>query len=1767
MKTNLMKVFCILACSICFFCELHSQNATIAKKPKPSIDSTEIISKSSQKVTDFNAMLKASSGGSKALSATSVSAVTGVALMTVTIPTTFNYYVAPDGSNTNPGTEALPFLTIQKAIDVSVTGNAIKVKPGTYYENIDFKGKSIKVIGSPDNPAITIINGGGVTHCVQMINAVTNAAMLSGFTLTNGYAVATTNYHTSKGGGIYLFDNANPVLSQLIITGNTAATGGGIAALHGASPTLENVLIANNSSTSAGGAAYFYNGAKPVLKNVTIVKNTTGNTGHGAFYILRSAIVTKYNCIMWNAESAYEVSFGTSYCTERSTLSFNYCDMRGGQTGYINLGTCGNNIVNWGTGSITNNPFFVSYSGSDFHLTDTSACIDAGDPSSTYYDVNFPPSKGGARNDMGVYGGPSTWVGGITPPSNVTTSILLNNSIKITWQDNATDETGFEVERSTDNTNFVNVATLSAAPGQGSTIQCTDINLIPGVTYYYRVRSTGGAGNSGYATGSPNSITKYTAYSSATNGKNYVMTTGYGENGTVTGQAIAFSDNLGQSTQGISRNITDGRVLAAQSYYDNFGRPLISTLAVPVTQSNLNYIAALATQKTTGTDLEALTLTETNITNLAIKNTSPLGAYYSTSSIESYTPVDEYPYTAVQYSKTQPGATRKTTLAGQNHRLGQNHELQAYTMVVNGKELERFTTGSDLIDADIELNGLIKTISIDPDGKEAISYATSDGKLVSACISNSSNSADLKEVLFTLSSVADINFYYDIHIPKGVASNTFKVYSSNGGAHYTFSVIDLKTDLPVITDATIGSSSTVRTLDPGLYRLIFEPPPRQSSSVTYNVTIGYKINYYNHSLNVYNKAGYLVKSYSPKAVAAKTPAMVTTYEYNSLGQLLATTSPDEGRTEYKYRTDGNIRYSQNALQKASETAVNAKGYFSYTNYDAIGRVVNVGEYKSGSARFASLTGNETLSGTMQQVTTTEYDTKAASLPVTGYSQNFTTGKVSKTYNENCTTWYSYTYDGNIEWVIQQYTGMGAKTLDYEYDFDGKVIRAIYQKNGVSDDYSERFDHEYVYDADGRLSLVFTKDYTADGKIRKQQQQAKYIYYAHGPLKRVELADKLQGIDYVYTINGWLKSINNPRMIIAEDPGADGPSSNQFGQDVFAMTLDYFYNDFVRTGTNKTIKSSAPSGTTMFAGNIYAQRWNTNQIDRNGTAPSSTHSMYKYDYTNENYLGKATYGTYNNTSFSSGNLYKVYGLNGTTETNISYDANGNILNMAQNGSTTTNLNMDKLTYNYTSNKNQLSYVTDAVTSDVYTDDLTTQASGNYTYDAIGRLIGNVRDLHYFDYDVYGHVTKVYSNSAKTQVLAEYAYDDKGFRIRKTDRRVTPADVTWYIRDISGNMLALYTGKEGNTPARTEVEIYGASRLGTAQVASGSITKYLYEITDHLGNARAVVAADGSDANTYPDLAAYTDFYPFGMPMPERTYTSGILSGAYRFGYQGQFAEKDPETGYNQFEARLYDPRIGRWMIPDPAGQFWSPYLGMGNNWVSGVDPDGEKYFVNSAGTCKWFSGWAAFKARISSEWSLTPQGGTTTKWAGVWITTAEPLTITASMPTMIKSTSGVMILNPRLFYSNYTISSYNYSPNIIEKWRDSKFIPFNMAYDMVDGIAVVAQSFILGPESRHIDNTIVKGNDRGDAFVNTSATMVALEAKLAVKLAPKLSYKAYAAGTTGWFKGSHHQHLRSVGYKAYKRFQTSLQIFNEKMTKDMSIFFTNSNRAYYLLKGR
>ena len=79
-------------------------------------------------------------------------------------------------------------------------------------------------------------------------------------------------------------------------------------------------------------------------------------------------------------------------------------------------------------------------------------------------------------------------------PTNLATGSVTNSAVPLTWTDNATNESGFQVERATDAGSFA----LLAALGVNATNH-TDSTVTGSTAYSYRVRAVGGAGDSAYS--------------------------------------------------------------------------------------------------------------------------------------------------------------------------------------------------------------------------------------------------------------------------------------------------------------------------------------------------------------------------------------------------------------------------------------------------------------------------------------------------------------------------------------------------------------------------------------------------------------------------------------------------------------------------------------------------------------------------------------------------------------------------------------------------------------------------------------------------------------------------------------------------------------------------------------------------------------------------------------------------------------------------------------------------------------------------------------------------------------------------------------------------------------------------------------------------------------------------------------------------------------------------------------------------------------------
>ncbi|HEV2296118.1 MAG TPA: S8 family serine peptidase [Tepidisphaeraceae bacterium] len=79
-------------------------------------------------------------------------------------------------------------------------------------------------------------------------------------------------------------------------------------------------------------------------------------------------------------------------------------------------------------------------------------------------------------------------------PSSLTATAISNTQINLSWSDNSQNENGFNIERSTDGTNWSQIATLGA-----NATTFANTNLKRNATYHYRVRAFNAAGDSAYS--------------------------------------------------------------------------------------------------------------------------------------------------------------------------------------------------------------------------------------------------------------------------------------------------------------------------------------------------------------------------------------------------------------------------------------------------------------------------------------------------------------------------------------------------------------------------------------------------------------------------------------------------------------------------------------------------------------------------------------------------------------------------------------------------------------------------------------------------------------------------------------------------------------------------------------------------------------------------------------------------------------------------------------------------------------------------------------------------------------------------------------------------------------------------------------------------------------------------------------------------------------------------------------------------------------------
>ena len=625
-----------------------------------------------------------------------------------------------------------------------------------------------------------------------------------------------------------------------------------------------------------------------------------------------------------------------------------------------------------------------------------------------------------------------------------------------------------------------------------------------------------------------------------------------------------------------------------------------------------------------------------------------------------------------------------------------------------------------------------------------------------------------------------------------------------------------------------------------------------------------------YTLYYYDQAGNLIQTVPPEGVRLlgstafdskgtylgvlqPQHGLLTKYKYNSLNQITYKITPDESGTNrdipaYTFYNDkGQVVLSQNARQRPTNT-------FSCVSYDKLGRVSKVGDIVNATLLVDLLDRSKydqnvtnywntdlLVSGnTPTDIVATTYDVPAGADPA--YTNRGRITKVSRALDlaklnaGNLDSYITYQYDihGNVKTLInamplsQQLAGIPiAFTVNYTFDLLSGSVKTLILDQGLA----SQFIHKYYYDADNRLKKVIT---SRNSLI--WEEDVRYQNYLHGPLARTELGeDRIQGTDYYYTLQQWVKGMNttavqgtvpqpagkNFNRSGITDVGGDGAygSNSYVAQDEYMMSLGYYSGDylpivnpttfgttnsaFATTNLWTSFNSTTNGLKGLYNGNIaYWINDRSRPIDGWYTIRDNAY-VFKYDqlnrirnayYHNDN--GYSSDYNWNNRDVNTGRLNDFnasYDLNGNIKTMQRYDGNSNLI--------------DNLTYNYNYQgniqsgillDNKLREVTDLFGAAIASYDIDGQGTSNYTYDNIGNLIGDVSEqIANIGWNREGKVTSLTraSGSAKPDFI--FKYDVNGKRIYKqiigkTGGAIDNSKITYtyYAYDGSGNLLATY-----------------------------------------------------------------------------------------------------------------------------------------------------------------------------------------------------------------------------------------------------------------------------------------------------------------------------------------------------------------------------------------
>jgi hypothetical protein len=234
----------------------------------------------------------------------------------------------------------------------------------------------------------------------------------------------------------------------------------------------------------------------------------------------------------------------------------------------------------------------------------------------------------------------------------------------------------------------------------------------------------------------------------------------------------------------------------------------------------------------------------------------------------------------------------------------------------------------------------------------------------------------------------------------------------------------------------------------------------------------------------------------------------------------------------------------------------------------------------------------------------------------------------------------------------------------------------------------------------------------------------------------------------------------------------------------------------------------------------------------GTSTPTALNKYSYDQLNRIKESRSSLETTLAAGLYLGSTANIY------RADYVYDANGNIKRLKRNDATGAFMDDIHYAYNQSSGElinNKLASVSDGYNGNV--GDL--YGTHNYTYDAIGNLKADSgEDIGSIGWSVYGKIKNVNRSGGSLPNLA-FGYGADGNRMYKVVKGTgtTPGNAhnwtaQWYVRDASGNVMAIYDETFASTAENayqsivtlSELPLYGSSRVGILKGSGQEITEF-------------------------------------------------------------------------------------------------------------------------------------------------------------------------------------------------------------------------------------------------------------------------------------------------------------------------------------------------------